>query len=906
MDEHRLKEDFLMHYGTKEHSGRYPWGSGENPYQRLGEGSIRARKYELEQQGMSEKEIADALGMSTTVLRQRVTMERAEEDQQMYHRIHELHEKGYSNVTVGNMLGISEGKVRQWLKDDRKNKVNSLRNTADQLAAEVKKKKYLDVGEGTHLTLNCSETKLQAALSVLKDEGYTVHKLYADQLGTNHKTTYAILTKDDVTTKYLYDHMDQIHLIDESRRIDTNGDVKLGAVNPRSVDRKRIMVRYGDQGGEDRDGVIELRRGVDDISLGSANYAQVRIAVDDKYYMKGMAVYSDNMPKGVDIIYNTNKKSGAPDEKVFKAMKLDDNNPFGATIKGLYDEDKALEDRELKLTQRYYTDKDGKKQLSCINVVNEEGTWDTWSKSLSSQFLSKQPAPLAKRQLELSLKQSVSDFEDIMKITEPTVRRNMLEQFADKCDAAAVDLKASALPRQSTKVLLPVPSLKDGEVYAPTYKTGEHVALIRYPHGGTFEIPVLTVNNGQKEGKSVVGNSREAIGVNSATRAQLSGADCDGDTVIVIPVDNIKLKTSKPLKGLLEFDPKAAYPRPEGVAPMKEQTKQIEMGKISNLITDMSFQNPTDEELERAVKHSMVVIDAVKHDLDYRQSAKDNGINELKRKYRGSTTAGASTIISRASHEIDVPERRQYYKIDPKTGKRIFIETGRKYTDKNGKEIEKTSKTTLMDNTEDAFTLTSDGRGGYPIENVYAQYANSMKDLGNKARKAAIGVQDRPYLPSAAQTYADEVRSLETKLLLVQKNAPRERQAQLVANSSVKAQLAEHPEWKNDKDRLKKIKGQALSSARANCGAKSETIHFTDREWEAIQSGAIKKTKLEKIIDHADKDELRQRATPRATNTLSQAKVSLIKAYTRSGMTQEEISQILGVSTSTISKALAA
>ena len=30
-------KDILMHYGTPRHSGRYPWGSGENPYQRNGD-----------------------------------------------------------------------------------------------------------------------------------------------------------------------------------------------------------------------------------------------------------------------------------------------------------------------------------------------------------------------------------------------------------------------------------------------------------------------------------------------------------------------------------------------------------------------------------------------------------------------------------------------------------------------------------------------------------------------------------------------------------------------------------------------------------------------------------------------------------------------------------------------------
>lgn len=898
-----MADEYLMHYGTKRHSGRYPWGSGENPYQRLGEGSIRARVYELRDQGMEEKEIANSLGMSTTVMRQLITLEKNEDEQQLYRRINELCDKGYSNVKVGEMLGVSEGTVRNYRKANKEEKINQLRVISDQLKNKVDDVSYLDVGEGTHLTLNCSETKLQAAVQLLKQEGYELHTLYVDQMGTNHKTTMTILCKPGTEKSYLYNHMDDIHILDEQRIFDVDGSVKLGAVNPKSVDRSRVLVRYGDEGGSDKDGVIELRRGVDDISLGNANYAQVRIAVDDKEYMKGMAIYSDNIPKGYDIIYNTNKPKGSPDDKVFKPMKVEDANPFGASIKGLDDENRAPEDKELKLTQRYYIDKDGKKQLSCLNIVNEEGTWDGWSRTLASQFLSKQTVPLAKRQLDLAYKESVSELDDILKITEPTVKQNMLKQFADKCDASAVDLKAAALPRQSTKVLLPVPSLKDNEIYAPTYNTGERVVLIRYPHGGIFEIPELTVNNNHKEGKSVVGNSQDAIGISIKTAQQLSGADFDGDTAIVIPVNNVKIRTHAPYAELKDFDPKV-YKLPDDAPPVKNETKQLQMGRVSNLITDMTLQGAPDKDIIRAVRHSMVVIDSEKHHLDWKQSAIDNGIAELKETYQGGANKGASTIISRASSDYRVPERRSYYKIDPKTGERVFIPTGRTYTDRNGVTKEATTLTTRMDATNDALTLTSDRKGGHPMENAYARYANDMKALGNRARRELSAVEPRAYSPSAADTYKDEVQSLETKLLLVQKNAPRERQAQLVANSIVKSAVAAHPEYKSDKDRMKKVKSQALATARANCGAKSQTIHFTDKEWEAIQSGAIRKTKLEKIIDHADKDELKQRATPKVTKSLSSSKVSLIKAYKNSGLTYEEISQILGVSASTIAKAV--
>ena len=79
------------------------------------------------------------------------------------------------------------------------------------------------------------------------------------------------------------------------------------------------------------DGIIQLRRGVKDLSLGDAKYSQVRILVDGDKYLKGMAVYSDNMPDGIDVIFNSNKTSI---EKALKPIKTDDPmNPFGSLIK---------------------------------------------------------------------------------------------------------------------------------------------------------------------------------------------------------------------------------------------------------------------------------------------------------------------------------------------------------------------------------------------------------------------------------------------------------------------------------------------------------------------------------------------------------------------------------------------
>ena len=103
------------------------------------------------------------------------------------------------------------------------------------------------------------------------------------------------------------------------------------------------------------------------------------------------------------------------------------------------------------------------------------------SRTLSSQFLSKQPIKLIKQRLGITYQDSVAEFDEIKSLTNPTIKRKMLMDFADECDSAVVHLKAAALPRQRTQVILPIDKLKDTEIYAPNYRDGEQVALVRYP-----------------------------------------------------------------------------------------------------------------------------------------------------------------------------------------------------------------------------------------------------------------------------------------------------------------------------------------------------------------------------------------------------------------------------------------
>jgi hypothetical protein len=663
------------------------------------------------------------------------------------------------------------------------------------------------------------------------------------------------------------------------------GRTFLGLEPIKSVKSDRVHIRYHEDGGSEKDGVVELRRGVEDLSLGNAKYAQVRVGVDGTHYLKGMAMYSDSIPKGYDIVYNTNKAKGTPKEKVFKEMKDDPDNPFGATVR-----------------QKHYIDKNGKEQLSPLNIVNEEGDWGKWSKTLSSQMISKQTPALAKKQLGLAFDIKKEEFDEIMSLTNPAVKKKLLDSFADDCDSSAVHLKAAALPRQGAHVILPFPTMKETEVYAPNYRDGERVVLIRYPHGGIFEIPELTVNNKHKEANKTIKNAKDAIGINSKVAERLSGADFDGDTVLVIPNNNRSIKTSSPLKGLKDFDPKEKYPAYEGMPRISSRTKQMKMGDVSNLITDMTIRKANEDEIARAVRHSMVVIDAEKHNLNYKQSYIDNGIADLKKKYQGSATSGASTLVSRASSQQRVGIRKE--SIDPETGKKIYTYTGETYTKrtklKDGtiKEtpVLRTTTSSKMAETDDAFKLSS----GTFMEAVYATHANKLKALANDARKESVSTKYISYSPDAKKAYQPEVDSLKAKLNIALKNAPLERQAQILANSVVAAKKQANPNL--EAADIKKIKGQAMAEARSRVGAKKHQVEITDREWEAIQSGAISTNTLTQILNNTDLDRIKHLATPRTTVDLSPAKKAKAKVLLDSGYTQAEIADALGISTSAVAK----
>ena len=877
------EEEYLAHYGTPRHSGRYPWGSGgwgENgTHENTRNKTLGQYVSELKGQGLSETQIAQGLGMSTTQLRALKSIEKNADRQSNISMAQKLKDKGYSTNAIAIRMGAPESSVRNWLKPGEADKNDVLTSTSEMLKSQVAEKGFIDVGKGVENYAGVTATRLNTAVEMLKAEGYEVHSVNVPQVGRETDTRMKVLCPPGTTQKEVWQNRDKIQQIVSYS--DDGGRHYSEIKKPISIDLKRVDVVYPDRGGDKADGVIYVRPGVKDIELGGVNYAQVRVQVGDGHYLKGMAIYKDDLPNGVDLQFNTSKNNTGNKLDAMKELSADPDLPFHSIVRQIQDN----------------PGKEGK-VTSAMNIVNEDADWSKWSRTLSSQFLSKQSPALAKSQLDMTYEQRLTDYENIKALTNPTVRKKLLNDFAGTTDSAAIHLKAASLPGQSVKVLMPVPTIPSTQIYAPSFNNGDRVVLIRHPHGGTFEIPELTVNNNHADSRKLLGDSKVAIGINHEVAKHLSGADFDGDTVLVIPNRQGKIKVTRPLEELKNFDPRASYPAYEGMKPMRNT--QTEMGKISNLITDMSIAGAPHDHIARAVKHSMVVIDAEKHNLDYRRSYNDNGIKDLVDKYQREAggTRGAATLISRARSQARIPEIRPRSQskggpVNKKTGELVFEPTGRVHW-KTGKPLQ--TVTTRLGLAKDATSLSS----GSTMELYYAQHSNKLKALANEARLTAIKTPSAKYNDSAKKAYSNEVASLNSKLALAKSNAPLERQAQLIAGSVVKAKRNYDPNM--DKKTYKKVETQAIEEARARTGAGKHQIKITDAEWNAIQAGAISDSKLSEILTHADMQVVREHATPKDKVLMTTAKTQRAQSMLASGYTRAEVASALGVSLSTLDR----
>jgi hypothetical protein len=864
----------------------------------------------LKNDGLSQKEIADAFGYTIKELRAHVSIEKNKKKEAEYHQVRSLKEKGMSTSAIARQMGRNESSIRAIYARAEEGNKDAIQSTASMLRREVDRKKYIDVGLGVEHQLAIPKTRLETAIQVLKIEGYALHKIYVPQANLPDKfTQMLVMAKPGTTLEQVKANKAEIKQITE--RSTDYGRNYINFQSPLSISSRRIDINYKGQGGEKADGVIYVRPGVPDVRIGEKQYGQVRIMVDNTHYLKGMAVYKEDLPAGKDIVFNTKKEDTGRKKDAMKLIEEDPELPFGSIVRQVHDARGNVN--------------------SVMNLVGsptkegsgEAGQWDTWSRTLSSQFLSKQKPELAKQQLDLTYDRRKRELDEINSLTNPTVRKDLLNKFADSVDADAVHLAAAALPRQATKVLIPIPSMKPTEVYAPTFRDGERVVLVRHPHGGTFEIPRLVVNNRNREARKVIGTAatdkdHDAIGIHHKVAERLSGADFDGDTVLIIPTRTARIQISDPLEDLKGFDP-MVYKLPAD-SPIKRMTSTVkgqEMGNISNLITDMTLKGAPHDELARAIRHSMVVIDAQNHELNYRQSEKDHGIPGLKEKYQGGKRAGAQTLISRARGEVHLPvmeprPARRGGPVDPVTGKKVYERTGKMVEKRvtrtiDGKRVKvptgkmelKTRKYERLAVAEDAYEVFLPGYTPRPMEVLYADHANRLKAMANGARKTALPIKGEKANPSAKKVYAREVESLNAKLRKAERNAPYERQAQVIASVEVSQRRQANPNI--EKEDYKKIKTQALNKARHRTGANKDRIPITQKEWDAIQAGAISKTRLEAILRNADTESVKKLAMPKSVKpVLSSSMLRIAKGMEARGYTQAEIADRLGIGLTTL------
>lgn len=909
----KVWEDWLAHIGN-ENSGRYPRGSGENPYQH--ESSWLARSHDLRRRGLSDKEIAEAMGLSTREWKAKRAAEIQARDAYQNSIIRSMCDRGMSDTEIGRELGMPTSTVASRraiiYNTERKSVTEKRQHVIDILKEQLKNGEYLEVGHGVADQIGCTDSMLVSAMKALEKEGYKRTEIQiTSATDPDHKWKTPILVAPDAANRfetekalrrdiYLAKDADKLLYFDGKATIDKESGEIRKIQYPASIDSKRVAVRYADDDGVLQDGTIEIRRNVADLSLGNSRYAQVRILVDGDHYLKGMAHYADDLPDGVDIRFNTNKKSGTPkvgpdnDHSVLKCIdkSLKDNlNPFGA----YYSADGQSE----------YDGADGKKHLSAINKLRKEGEWDEQRVRVPSQMLSKQSKQLVRSQLKETLDDYRAEFDAIRSNTNPIIRQKLLEDFGDKCETASYELAAKKFPKQRTQVIMPIVDISEHEVFAPNFDNGTTVALIRYPHGSTSEIPILKVNNNNKEGVRVYGKqARDMVGINSKVASKLSGADFDGDTVSVIPLSSkVHITSSDQMEGLKDYDPHTKYAGYPGMKRLAKKNTGREMGKITNLITDMHVRGADLDDIEKAIKHSMVVIDAAKHNLDYKQSEIDNDIEYLKKRYQSHNDpitgeyqeSGASTLLSLAKNPTYIDKTRGSGHIDPKTGVKWY-EKSNQLNQKGEPKQQKTYKMLVVD---DARKLST----GTEVEELYANFANSLKAMTNQARKESVNTKLPKKDPIAEKTYEYEVASINAKLNEARKNAPKERHANSIAESIVRQKKEEYPaqfKGEENKKAARKLAQTELEAARARLGSKSYRFSLTDKEFEAIQANALSATKVKEVFRYIDTDDFAAKTMPKSSNSLSKSQQSRLTRLVEQGYTPSDIAESLRVPISTV------
>src|SRR5699024_3398393 len=240
-----------------------------------------SRVNELKGSGKSEREILDIINselpkeyqLGTTEFR--VAQRRAKHDrrQLQYDRIRSLKEDGLTATEIGREMGLNESTVRSILNSGVTERVGRAEEIAKTLKDEVDRKGMIDISEGAERVLGVTEGQLDEAAYILEAEyGYKRYGVgVKNTTNPRQQTNTTVLAKPEFDQKYAYQHQDQIQALGDYH-FDSDTGVARKLQRPSSLDSSRVAVRYAEDGGIDKDGVIEIRRGVADLDLGKSHY----------------------------------------------------------------------------------------------------------------------------------------------------------------------------------------------------------------------------------------------------------------------------------------------------------------------------------------------------------------------------------------------------------------------------------------------------------------------------------------------------------------------------------------------------------------------------------------------------------------------------------------------------------
>ena len=206
----------LMHYGIPRRSGRYPWGSGEDPYQRTRD--FLSRVEELKKQGWTEtpENIKKEFGLSTKEYRNEKTIAKDQRRMTDVARAKSLAADGKGSTEIGKIMGMPESTIRSLLNPKSEERMLLTRDTVDFLRKQVDEKGMVDVGTGVDRELNISKERLDLALYYLESkEGYPVYTGGVPQVtNKGQQTVQRVLCVPGTQHKEIYEY-DRVQTVND-------------------------------------------------------------------------------------------------------------------------------------------------------------------------------------------------------------------------------------------------------------------------------------------------------------------------------------------------------------------------------------------------------------------------------------------------------------------------------------------------------------------------------------------------------------------------------------------------------------------------------------------------------------------------------------------------------------------